>query len=481
MTATPEARCGGDIAPLGDRPGVTLVVPVHCGPGSCDTDPLAQVVDRARERIAPGQDVGLLVCTTAPPEACAQAGTQARAQARSGAGAATPTEGHDPDVRILAVPGPVRPWELVRAGLAAAEGDVVLLARPDALPEREEIDGHVRAHLAEHAAVAIGGATVRSAARGPRPDRLRDHYPSAPASHRRDLLAAVGVADTRAPEELLHRMLQFGAVLVPGPGTGVRERAGGTDRGARAQNLWAERDPDLEHLVPWHPARRARPVRVWEVPFTDVVVDASRASPDEVRLTADLLLGGADRDLRVTLVGPWNARDRATADTVRLLREVYRYEPRVHMADHVPAPVPGTPFRLSVPAGTEPVHDAVRVLASAADEHAAGLLVVPCGERGALRWERTAALARARLTGRGTDGIAPPWTTRVLDPGVALEEGAPWPGDGGERVRTARREARTLLEDALRWERRIRALTRGRAARLILGRSRPRELSGRER
>ena len=164
-----------------------------------------------------------------------------------------------------------------------------------------------------------------------------------------------------------------------------------------------------------------------------------------------------------------------------MLREIYRYEPRVHMAEHVPAPVPGAPFRLSVPAGAEPVYDAVRALASAADERAAGLLVLPCGDRGSLRWERTAALARNRLAGGGKDGIAPPWTACVLDPGVALEEGPAWPADGPERVRAARREAKALRENAMRWERRIRALTRGRAARLLLGRSRPRPLSRRQR
>ncbi|MBE3002018.1 hypothetical protein IDM40_25455 [Nocardiopsis sp. HNM0947] len=454
MTATREAPDGGGIAPLGDRPGVTVVVPVHCGPGSCDTDPLAQIVDRARERIVPGEDVGILVCTTASPEVCAQACPEAFA------------ERPDPHgVRILAMPGPVHRWELVRAGLAAAAGDVVLLARADALPEREEVDGHVRAHLAEHAAVVVGGVTAAAATGGPRPDHLRDRYPDGTVSHRRDLLTGVGVGDTRAPEELLHRLLQFGAALVPGPGSEAVEKSGGGRRDDAGG-----RDADLEHRVPWHPARRARPGRLWEVPFVDVVVDASRASADEVRLTTDLLLGGADRDLRLTLVGPWGARDRATADTVRLLREVYRYEPRVHMADHVPAPVPGAPFRLTLPAGAEPAHDAIRSLTKTADEHAAGRLVLPCGDRGSLRWERTAALARARLTGGGEDGIASPWTSCTVDAGVALEQGPPWPADGPDRTRTARREAKNLREDALRWERRIRALTRGRAARLVLGR-----------
>lgn len=306
---------------------------------------------------------------------------------------------------------------------------------------------------------------------------MREVYPKALTSHPRDLLTAVGVADTRAPEELLHRMLQFGAALVPGPRTELvapAEKDTGTTTSARtdgpADTPPVDRDPELEHRVPWYPARRARPSRLWEVPYTDVVVDAFRASVDEVRITADSLLNSTDADLFLTLVGPWGARDRATAGTVRLLRELYRYEPRVGLADHIPEPGPDVPFRLSLPAGIELVPDAVRTLAAIADERAAGLLTVLCGERGELRWERTAALARAHLTGAGPEGTAPPWIACSAEPHLVVEEAPPWPRDGDERTRQARRESRALKEDAQRWERRIRALTRGRAARLVLGR-----------
>ena len=454
VTENREARADGGLPPLGPRPGVSVVIPVPDGSDTGDTEQLEHVMERVQERMGPGKDLDALVCTTLPS-------TDLGASCQ----------------RVLTVPGPARLWELSRAGLAAAEGDVVLLARPGTVPRRTEIDGHVRAHLAEHAAVAVGRATVEAGTDGPRPDRLRDVYPKSLTSHPRGLLAAVGVADTRAPEELLHRMLQFGAVLVPGPRTELvtpAEKETGTTARTRtdgpADTRTADRDPELEHRVPWCPARRARPARLWEVPYTDVVVDAFRASVDEVRITADSLLNSTDADLLLTIVGPWGARDRATAGTVRLLHELYRYEPRVGLADHTPEPGSGVPFRLSLPAGVELVPDAVRTLAATADERAAGLLTIPCGKQGELRWERTAALARARLTGAGPGGTAPPWTACVSEPHLVVEEAPPWPRDGDERTRQARRESRALKEDAQRWERRIRALTRGRAARLVLGR-----------
>lgn len=454
VTVSREARADGGLPPLGSRPGVTVVIPVPDANGTCDKAELEHVMERARERIGPGKDFDVLLCTPLPSP-----------------------DHEPPGQRVLTVPGPARPWELARAGLAAAEGEVVLLARPGTVPRRAEIDGHVRAHLAEHAAVAVGRATVEAGTDGPRPDRLREVYPEALTSHPRELLDAVGAADTRAPEELLHRMLQFGAVLVPGPRTELvapAEKATGATASSRTDGSTdaplADRDPDLEHLVPWHPARRARPARMWEVPYTDVVVDAFRASADEVRITADSLLNSTDADLLLTLVGPWGARDRATAGTVRLLRELYRYEPRVGLADHTPGPDPGVPFRLWLPAGIELVPDAVRTLAAIADERAAGILTILCGERGELRWERTSALARARLTGAGPEGTAPPWTACSAEPHLVVEEAPPWPPDGDERIRQARRESRALKKDAQRWERRIRALTRGRAARLVLGR-----------
>lgn len=449
-----EARGDGGLPPLGARPGVTVVIPVPDPDGTYGKEELEHVMERARERIGPGKDLDVLLCTTLPPP-----------------------DREPPGQRVLTVPGPDCLWELARTGLAAAEGEVVLLARPGTVPRRAEIDGHVRAHLAEHAAVAVGRATVEAGTDGPRPDRLREVYSKSLTSYPRELLGAVGVADTRAPEELLHRMLQFGAVLVPGPRTELVAPAG-KDTGATARNRTdgpadaplADRDPDLEHRVPWHPARRARPARLWEVPYTDVVVDAFHANVEEVRITADSLLNSSDADLVLTLVGPWGARDRATAGTVRLLRELYRYEPRVGLADHTPEPGPEVPFRLWLPAGIELVPDAVRTLAATADERAAGVLTVLCGERGELRWERTSALARARLTGAGPEGTAPPWTACSVEPHLVVEEAPPWPPDGDERIRQARRESRALKEDARRWERRIRALTRGRAARLVLGR-----------
>ncbi|GHD22266.1 hypothetical protein GCM10007147_16340 [Nocardiopsis kunsanensis] len=454
VTANREVRADGLLPPLGPRPGATVVIPVPDASGTGDEGELEHVMGRVRERIGPDGDLDVLLCTTVPS-----------------------TDPEPPGQRVLTVPGPARLWELARAGLAEAGGDVVLLARPGTVPRRSEVDGHVRAHLAEHAAVAVGRATVESGTGGPRPDRLRDVYPKAPASHPRALLAEVGVADTRAPEELLHRMLQFGAVLVPGPrtelvdpaekdtGTTVKARTDGPD-----EPPLPDRDPELEHRVPWHPARRARPARLWEVPFTDVVVDAFHASAEEVRITADSLLNSNDADLVLTLVGPWGARDRATAGTVRLLRELYRYEPRVGFADHTSEPGPEVPFRLWLPAGVELAPDALSTLAAAADERAAGLLTVPCGKRGELRWERTAALARARLTGAGLGGTAPPWNACTAESHSVVEEAPPWPREGDERTRQARRESRALKEDAQRWERRIRALTRGRAARLVLGR-----------
>ncbi len=284
--------------------------------------------------------------------------------------------------------------------------------------------------------------------------------------------------------ELGYRLSQRGAVFVPEPvATGLHLGRPTTElRGREAARF---RRPFMENRVPRLNSRRVAPARTWQVPFVDAVVDTVGRGFDDVSATVDALLAGDVADVRITLVGEWSrvtpGRHTTIEDPaldVRLLHEHYRCEPRVRLTESEPEADPDVPFRLSLSPGPRPTRRMVRALTGAADREGAGLVRVrgSGGRAHLLRLERTAAFARARHLGVGAAdrdaAVAELWGVHIVDPDglVAVDEqsGDGPPRDWHRRMRKAEREESRWRGEAERWERRLRALTRGRHAWLLL-------------
>ena len=319
--------------------------------------------------------------------------------------------------------------------------------------------------------------------------RAWEVFTGATASTRRELFEAVGGMSPDLvlgeDSELGYRLSQRGAVFVPEhESVGLHLGVPTTER--RGEEAARYGRPFLENRVPRKYTRRRIPGRTWQVPFVDVVVDTVGRTFDDVVETVDALLAGDVADIRVTLVGEWwwvTPGRHATIDDpavdVRLLHENYRCEPRTRFAETEPEPDPDVPFRLLLSPGTRPRRCAVRVLTGAADREGAGLVrsVGAGGRAEPLRLERTAAFARARHLGvdmAGRDAaVALLWGVHVLDHAevltVSKRDGEGPPKDWHKKMRKAERDATRWRTEVERWERRIRALTQGRGAWLLLG------------
>ncbi|WP_017589503.1 glycosyltransferase [Nocardiopsis ganjiahuensis] len=422
------------------------------------------------------------------------------------------------------------PGHAVRAGVEATAAPVVLRLDSDMVVGRRHVEAQMRwHHVADYLVVmgwvvfsddpdtgltpaevrerviATGAAEPLGLGAGSmewitevleRTDGLRsaghrawEVFTGATASVRRELLDAVGgtAADLVMGEdsELGYRLSQRGAVFVPEhEASGLHLGRPTTER--RGDESARYRRPFAENRVPRQGTRRRSPGRSWAVPFVDVVVDTAGRGFDEVSGTVDALLAGDVADIRITLVGEWwrvtpgrhGTIDDPAVD-VRLVHENYRCEPRVRFAGTDPEPDPDVPFRLLLSPGVRTRRSAVRVLTGTADREGAGLVRVPGGgERDRLlRLERTAAFARAGHLGAGEAdrdaAVAELWGVHELDRAEVLTwvegDGDGPPKDWHKRMRKAEKEAARWQKEAERWERRIRALTRGRCARLLLG------------
>lgn len=270
--------------------------------------------------------------------------------------------------------------------------------------------------------------------------------------------------------------------LRPVAGTGVP--------GPSARGESAEADPvpapsfRAQDRNPLHPDRRARPARMWEVPFAEVVIDVSGARSESVVETVDRLLVGDTPDLRISLVGEWSLLGAGRNDTIddpvvdlRLVREHYRCDGRVRFPETLPGPDAEVPFRMLLSVGTRLREDALCRLHGTVAEQGVGLVLAGT----AVRWECTAAFDRANgpeaggrdgSGGRGPDTVAAELRGMYeMELGDLLEPEDKSDPDWWARWRKACKRADTVRTEAERWERRILALSRRRWLRLLIGRS----------
>jgi hypothetical protein len=156
-------------------------------------------------------------------------------------------------------------------------------------------------------------------------------------------------------------------------------------------------------------------VRTWAVPLVTVVLPAAGQPLERVRAAVDAILASTEPDLRVCLVGPWDAlpdgRVRVMADPdleLRLIAATYRSEARVRLVTEAPATAFPSPYLLRVPAGHGLAPEAVARLVDLADRDHLGLVrVAPLsgGAEGVELW-RTAALGRAGWHAAGGTPVA---------------------------------------------------------------------------
>ncbi|GAA4206919.1 glycosyltransferase family 2 protein [Microbispora amethystogenes] len=329
------------------------------------------------------------------------------------------------------------------AGLAAATGDVIHWMDSDVVPERAEVEAHMRwHHLAPYLSVTsylrfstaplpdpeeVAGtddlatlfepaephawiedlvARSQGLTRSPRPFSI--HIGGASSANVR-LFERAGAMDPDMilgqDTEMGYRLAQAGAVFVPDP------QARAYHLGPSMRMRDSERINRVSHAlvtdrVPGYRWLRTHPSRQWKVPQVEAVVDATAGSYDEVRATVDGVLAGTVTDLAVVLTGPWDElapEQRAPLKDPRLdlvlLRAHYAHEGRVRLAAAPPDTL--SPYRLRVPPGWSPGEDGVGALLATARERELGLVSVLLAEDAegivTARLERTEAFARAAL------------------------------------------------------------------------------------
>lgn len=417
------------------------------------------------------------------------------------------------------------------AGLAVAAGDVVHWLDADMVPHHDEVEAHMRwHHLADY--LVVMGAVRYVEAELPTPgevhaaiaagagERLFDIEASEPhrwildLAERTDDLRSAGdgayrVHVTNAASvnaRLLRAAGPFCTDLVLGEDTelGYRLAQHGAafllDRAARSWHLGRSmmmRDGDNvsrynQVFVPDRVAhmrrQRGHPRRQWLVPYLEVVVAAEGARYEDTRATVDGVLASTLHDLRVTLVGPWDAlvEDRRTPQhgpdvDLLLVRGLYRHDGRVRYAERAAPSAAPTPYRLLCPPGWVPGPDTLRRLVAFAAREGHGLVNVALDETDVVvtaRLEHTGAFARARLVaepGEDLDDVVDEVAGTHWVDGAgwgflpAAEAPAPGPGkDDGPSPELVR-----LREENERLRRRVAQLTEDLAR---LDRHRPRRL-----
>lgn len=269
--------------------------------------------------------------------------------------------------------------EALAEGFAEARGEVLMWTAADAAPPPGLLASHLRWHGAAENILVFG-------------DR---EFP-AMSLHRMLLVAAGGYDDTvpeGADAELAYRASLAGAVLADALGRPVDPPW----RAAAADDL------ALAHLVPEVPARDDRRWRSWPVPLVDIVVEAESSSFEDFLECAAPLLGGACRDVRLTLVGAWtNPWDwgRNPVSERDMIREALGADPRVRFStwNRVRADS-SVPWRMQVDPRARLARDTVAELLARAERRRASLVTVEDGGRAVIRLERRGAFARAAWSG----------------------------------------------------------------------------------
>jgi GT2 family glycosyltransferase len=205
--------------------------------------------------------------------------------------------------------------------------------------------------------------------------------------------------------EFGYRLTQAGAVFVPEPL--ARSWHLGRTHVQRAQDQVTRYNrPFLADRIPSPRHWRRTGGPTWTVPLVEIMLPVENQELERVRETVDAVLRGTVPDVRVNLVGGWDALDDGRVPVLtdplldlRLIAASYRAETRVRLVTEAPVSAFPAPYRLDLPAPRDLAPDALRYLIDVADRHRAGVVRVaaPSDEdrQPTLLW-RTAAVGRAR-------------------------------------------------------------------------------------
>lgn len=269
--------------------------------------------------------------------------------------------------------------EALADGFAQGRGAVLMWTAADAEPPSGILASHLRWHGSAENILIFG-------------DRK---FPMM-SLHRMLLVAAGGYDDTildGADVELAYRASLAGAVLADAGGRPVDPPW----RDAAADDL------RLAHQIPETPTRDDRRWRSWSVPLVDIVVETESHRFESVLGCVSPLLGGACRDIRVTLVGSWtNPWDwgRNPVSERDMIREALAADPRVRFTtwNRVRADS-SVPWRMQVDPRTRITRDTMADLLARAERRQASLVTVDAGDQALIRLERRSAFARAAWSG----------------------------------------------------------------------------------
>jgi GT2 family glycosyltransferase len=365
--------------------------------------------------------------------------------------------------RLVWAPDHAKDWGIAQAchvGVLQSAGEVIQRLDADMIVYPDHIEAHARWHHALEYAVTLGAKRfVDVNPTGPgwpspdgvarigsfdelfplansepheyldkairRTDQLRsgDHltflaHVGATVALRRELYDAAGGFDPRlrrgSDTEFGYRLAQAGAVFVPEPAA-RSWHLGLSNMMHDEQQLQRYSRPFLADLMPHPRWLRKTGGSGWAVPLVEVVMDVRGWPLEAVRAAVDAILRGDVTDLRVSLVGDWDAlgdeRQPVLADPhldLRLIEATYRSDPRIRFVDRPPTTAFPAPYLLTVPAHAGLAGTAITQLVAEADRHQAGLVRVPLASETGTPVElwRTAALERARRLRRNDEPLA---------------------------------------------------------------------------
>lgn len=158
----------------------------------------------------------------------------------------------------------------------------------------------------------------------------------------------------------------------------------------------AQRVPDFRKF-------RESSGRAYQVPYVEVVVDATDRSWEQVKYTVDGVLRARPGDLHVRLLGRWGGLDDDVRRPllgderldVRLLQEEYAADPRVSFVEELAPTAFPAQFRLHLPVGWRPGPESLERVLREMQRRSQGLRSILLTDGQAVRIERTAAFERA--------------------------------------------------------------------------------------
>lgn len=197
--------------------------------------------------------------------------------------------------------------------------------------------------------------------------------------------------------ELGHRLAEAGGVLIP-EHSSCAWHLGRTHVMEHRDRINQYNDAFLANLVPTMRPKRNRRGRRYDVPFLEVVLDARGASAIEVIGVVDAVLDSSLDDLRVVVLGDFDAltdeRQSPLGDPqieTRIVHRTYAGDQRVSLADSLYAARCRSPWRLTLATTSlAPEVSRIEALLDDLEAHHDGAAVID----GVGRLVRTAAVSR---------------------------------------------------------------------------------------